>query len=660
MILKFYILYLNKMNKKIEEVSSYPGINSILYTLEKGKNVSDIKQYLKEPIIVNIDNKKYKFHEFIDDQDYNDKLSEKIKELVIERGILNENENITYVNENFNKNKIKTDFEELEKNIIIIHTLFPKITHMKLIYSKNDYKNLKYSDLIDICNFFRDFNDNNDDKMTYNITDKTLSIKNNSITLQNIEANDFYKIIEKFINSIISYNYQVILSENYDKNKDTIKSKFNFFKNIKKIVKGKIIYDKISEIYDSVFKECMGYFNKYFDNSTSPQSIKIKRNKNDEMKYNYFGLSNISNSCYMNSLIQLLLIYKPFTLVLDDIDNINDDNFDEGNYKEKLKNLNSSQMIKNFLNKSPLIKKENANKLITLFKLLKKKIDGLQDKKFMDNGIMTEIFNTIGDISSFFILGEQHDPHELLSYLQINNFTNDYLFLKDNYDYNFYLCKKNFFYNNETNKEILLNKKIDNLGSIIDLKAKNTNDIKMNDLIEQFFDKETFEKENYLSQKELNVNNPNYKELNEIFNYIKENPQQNEYKQQNCFYLHNINKNYPKEILLGFSRKLAVKQTDNIFTYVKNTIKITDLETINIPFSDSIDNNETIIKREYSIKAVVIHLGNTATGGHYITYKKIDDNWYEFNDQNVFEENYSQIKDNIETNGTMYLYEIKK
>ena len=78
----------------------------------------------------------------------------------------------------------------------------------------------------------------------------------------------------------------------------------------------------------------------------------------------------------------------------------------------------------------------------------------------------------------------------------------------------------------------------------------------------------------------------------------------------------------------------------------KNTKQITDCEMIDLGKYG-----------KYKLLAVIIHAGLRPNSGHYYTYKYIGNTRYvELNDSNMYYHGYSDIKNNIETSGYVYLY----
>jgi len=64
----------------------------------------------------------------------------------------------------------------------------------------------------------------------------------------------------------------------------------------------------------------------------------------------------------------------------------------------------------------------------------------------------------------------------------------------------------------------------------------------------------------------------------------------------------------------------------------------------------------TIDGVKYILYGIIKHIGNTRTSGHYIYYKINDDKVIEYDDSNVTEKDYSDVKDELEKNGYLVIY----
>ena len=72
---------------------------------------------------------------------------------------------------------------------------------------------------------------------------------------------------------------------------------------------------------------------------------------------------------------------------------------------------------------------------------------------------------------------------------------------------------------------------------------------------------------------------------------------------------------------------------NNVFIDYHNEINISDFVNREINFS--FETNTPSSECEYELFAIVKHMG-TLNGGHYVAYSKVSNNWYCFNDRNVY------------------------
>ena len=74
-------------------------------------------------------------------------------------------------------------------------------------------------------------------------------------------------------------------------------------------------------------------------------------------------------------------------------------------------------------------------------------------------------------------------------------------------------------------------------------------------------------------------------------------------------------------------------------------------------FEHTLDND--IVKHNYDLVSIIVHLGETPNSGHYICYSKRNNNWYEFNDSIVIKYNFNELKksEQLTKNGYMFFYQ---
>lgn len=159
--------------------------------------------------------------------------------------------------------------------------------------------------------------------------------------------------------------------------------------------------------------------------------------------------------------------------------------------------------------------------------------------------------------------------------------------------------------------------------------------------------------------------------INDLFNFITQEemicrcniPKYNYQTQQ--FMLLNINSDDSIENILNnnnkqFLSKLTCQICKNQY-FIKNNIKIGPkyliivLNSINkyhknkVSFNEYLFMNEDNNKIKYIFTGMIVHLGSNSDSGHFIAYcrnTKYNNTFYEFNDSNVKEVGFEQVKEN--------------
>ena len=348
------------------------------------------------------------------------------------------------------------------------------------------------------------------------------------------------------------------------------------------------------------------------------EEIKLKKmEKNKLINYNFqIGLSNIGNTCFMNSSLQNLINIEP----LNNFFLINN-----SEYYQKSKNIENSlgsngEVSDSYLNFLKLINEQNNNK----------KKENYIEPNDLANSIYQNnpLYNMISQRDAYefllYFIDILHEDVNLIKkkvhidYENIQNYNNDEKDFKNRWE----IFKKNnnsflvnLFYGMTkakiTCQECLKNKKKTEINSyepysILSLSLyKKDNLIKKDnlsiyDLIKNFEDDEILEGEESYP---CSTCNKNTKQI-----------------RKNMIY------SLPNYLILHIERTVNGEKLKNI---------------IDFPLYNFELKNYVLKKEDQDIKydliGVINHYGSSGNGGHYIAICKKNDKWFQFNDTDVSE-----------------------
>ena len=80
---------------------------------------------------------------------------------------------------------------------------------------------------------------------------------------------------------------------------------------------------------------------------------------------------------------------------------------------------------------------------------------------------------------------------------------------------------------------------------------------------------------------------------------------------------------------------------DGIYDAVKQSYITTKDHT----YVTGITHNKLVMNKHHlSVEVIVHHIGKTPQDGHYVVQRKINGNWYEFDDDEIYEVSSSELK----------------
>lgn len=373
------------------------------------------------------------------------------------------------------------------------------------------------------------------------------------------------------------------------------------------------------------------------------------------------GLTNMGNTCYINSVIQLLINNNKFC-----------DFFVSGNYnyylEKVIKKNNSDDKYNMYEEKEKTITKQLNNIIDGTKGIEKKEIEPKKFKKICSN--YYEDYNGYHqqDAMEFLlrILDKINDESGIktkISRKYKNNITINYEYYLSKYNYNKNGDKAEKYLNKikklkNENKNII--RKYESINFIMSIFEKQYSplikDIIIFDIIKIHckkcnFISNSYERNNLLIFELRNT-------LNECFinNYLKEELLDG-YRCSNCNNSSDVYKSKkmfkrPKLLFININR------FENNSYYTKknnNEINIPFLLNIKSYFDTDLNEEENYT---YALKGYIEHLGNSKNGGHYTTTSYDDEigKWFYFDDNNIYQiNNNNKINKN---NGYIFLYEI--
>lgn len=358
--------------------------------------------------------------------------------------------------------------------------------------------------------------------------------------------------------------------------------------------------------------------------------------KSQDQEYGLCGLTNIGNTCYMNSALQCFFSHN----VLTDYmlrKKFKDDLYDNMHKLLKSKNKDTGLTLVSTHETTELIKKTVTYNLYRLFRNVWNTNQEIEPKEFK---------KAIGRKNKIFAGHDQNDSQEFLSFMldQIHEELKTKCRYKTNIPeklHNFIKQYEDLIKNEEELNKLIKNNKKDYimyLSVIYWVKYVKDNSSIVTDLFTGLFYNDivcgecnthshVFEPFNILSLAIPNQNST-LEECISNFTITESLTGENQYKCEKCNKLVDATKtcyiwNVPSILVIQLKR-FSMNPIDKILNRKNNTF-------ISYPFV-----NLNINGKNMDLYSVIQHMGGLG-GGHYISNAKnpINDKWYEFNDNSV-------------------------
>ena len=348
-------------------------------------------------------------------------------------------------------------------------------------------------------------------------------------------------------------------------------------------------------------------------------------------KFNYtgkVGLSNIGNTCWMNSIIQCLAHIDIFANIF-----INDEF--KTNLTNNKKYLYTRTFINNFSNIIKSLVGVNNNISKEPIYIDNKDMNIFKNEIIKENNLLKKIIN-----------GKQQDAVEGFDLFE------DIL----SEGLNLVTEKKNYIYeDNYEQKGMIVNNDESNISEIANLYVKRHREYRTNSLMDNLFefitkqificvdDGPQYESIKFESMKKimLEINNNLYISLD---NYIKQEDITDQDFLRKCTKCHekfiwkkNIFWSFPKILCIQLKR-FDIKR-NKIQTYMDFPFELDLYNYVGDP-------NKQTNNYKYELCSVCYHLGNSMSIGHYISICKCNDGWYKFDDSTVTRVNIKEIFNN--------------
>lgn len=319
----------------------------------------------------------------------------------------------------------------------------------------------------------------------------------------------------------------------------------------------------------------------------------------EECMTSAFGLTNLSNTCYMNAALQMLLTVDEFRQYILDID-------------KYLGNLNDVYGVGQI---------PYYSYYVFVFRELLLNRDNCRSTKNLHNTILYNFQNEGIDYKNY-SLGIQNDAGEFLIHL-INSISKEINSIEEKKNKDNYVAteKSNFFYK-------LFYFELENISSPVNMQYE-----PINTGIKEMFSTLILSLENIKSGEIVNI--------------------------QDLVNRHFIKTFSGNKIQID----LKCIRFDQLSEYIivmlgRYRTKDRKIEKINCPVK--ILKNINIGKYFYNIVSITEHIGNSTNSGHYVNYSQRVYSWYYFNDESAQKVDFPKILFDISKKGNSYLLLYKK